>query len=315
MTGYLLRRTLQSIAVLIGVSIIIFAMLHLLPGGAARAQLGIRATPQAVAAFAHQQGYDQPIVLQYFDYLGRLFHGDLGFSFHNNQSVDSLLAQYLPKSIYLSGIALVISLVIAIPLGILQALRRNKPIDYLVTTGSFIGYSMPVFWLGLLLIAVFGIAWPILPTEAPQTDSVFGAIADPKAMVLPVATLVILTVSSFSRFMRSSAIENLAQDYIRTARAKGLRERTVLYAHMLRNAMLPLVTLIGLSIPTLVGGNLITEQVFNYPGVGLLFFQSALARDFPVELALTLLGAVLVVIGNLVADIAYAVADPRVRLS
>lgn len=315
MTGYLIRRLLQSIAVVIGVSIIIFALLHNLPGGAARAQLGVRASPQAVAAFAHQQGYDQSIVFQYFDYLGRLVHGDLGFSFHNNQSVDSLIAQYLPKSIYLSGVSLVISLVIAIPLGIAQALRRNKPFDYLVTTGSFVGYSMPVFWLGLLLIAIFGIAWPLFPTEAPQTDSVFGAIADPRGMVLPVATLVIISVSSFSRFMRSSAIENLAQDYIRTARAKGLHERRVLFGHMLRNAMLPLVTLVGLSIPTLVGGNLITEQVFNYPGVGLLFFQSALARDYPVELALTLLGAVLVVIGNLVADVAYAIADPRVRLS
>ena len=315
MTGYLIRRIIQSIVVLIGVSIIVFLMLHLLPGGAARAQLGVRANPAAVKAFAHAQGYDKPVVIQYFDYIAKLGHGDLGFSFKNNQSVTSLLAQYLPKSAYLSLVALVISVIIAIPLGIAQALRRNKPMDYTMTAASFVGYSMPVFWLGLLLIAIFGIYLPIFPTEAPQTDSVFGAIADPRAMVLPVATLVIISVSSFSRFMRSSAIDNLAQDYMRTARAKGLRERTVLYTHMLRNAMLPLITLIGLSIPTLVGGNLITEQVFNYPGVGLLFYNSALSRDYPTELALTLLGALLVIVGNLVADIAYAVADPRVRLS
>lgn len=315
MSGYLLRRIAQSIVVLIGVSIIVFALLHLLPGGAARAQLGIKANPAAVAAFAHQQGYDKPIVIQYFDYLGRLVHGDLGFSFKNNQSVTSLLAQYLPKSAYLSLVALVLSIVIAVPLGIAQALRRNKPFDYAATTASFVGYSMPVFWLGLLLIAIFAIYLPVFPTEAPQTDSVFGAIGDPRAMVLPVATLVILSVSSFSRFMRSSAIENLAQDYVRTARAKGMRERSVLFTHMLRNAMLPLITLIGLSIPTLVGGNLITEQVFNYPGAGLLFFNSALGRDYSTELALTLLGAILVIVGNLVADIAYAVADPRVRLA
>ena len=315
MTGYLLRRTIQSIVVLIGVSIITFVLLHLLPGGAARAQLGIKATPAAVKAFAHAQGYDKPMIIQYFDYIARLGRGDLGFSFKNNQSVNGLLAQLLPKSIYLSFVSLIISIVIAIPLGIAQALRRNKPMDYAVTAASFVGYSMPVFWLGLLLIAIFGIYLPIFPTEAPQTDSVWGAITDPAAMVLPVATLVILTVSSFSRFMRSSAIDNLAQDYMRTARAKGLSERTVLYTHMLRNAMLPLITLIGLSIPTLVGGNLITEQVFNYPGVGLLFYQSALGRDYPTELALTLLGAVLVIAGNWIADIAYAVADPRVRLS
>lgn len=314
MTGYLIRRFLQSIAVVIGVSIIIFALLHNLPGGAARAQLGVRASPQAVAAFAHQQGYDQSIVVQYFDYLGRLVHGDLGFSFHNNQSVDSLIAQYLPKSIYLSGVSLVISLVIAIPLGIAQALRRNKPFDYLVTTGSFVGYSMPVFWLGLLLIAIFGIAWPLFPTEAPQTDSVFGAIADPRGMVLPVATLVIISVSSFSRFMRSSAIENLAQDYIRTARAKGLTERRVVFRHGLRAALTPIVTQFGIDLGTLLGGAIITEQVFNLPGLGFQAVRAITSNDLPIIIGVVVIATTAIVLANLVIDILYAVLDPRVRL-
>ncbi|HSZ30013.1 MAG TPA: ABC transporter permease [Pseudonocardiaceae bacterium] len=315
MTGYLLRRIGQTIVVLLGVSVIVFALTHLLPGGPARAILGIRATPAAVAAFNRAHGYDQPIYLQYFSYLNALLHGDLGFSYTQNQSVASLLAQDIPKSGYLSLMALAISIIVGLPLGIAQAVRRNGFVDYAVTTGAFLGYSMPLFWLGLLLITWFAVDLSLLPPEAPQTATVGGALADPAGMVLPVAALAIVSIASFSRFMRSAAIENLAQDYIRTARAKGLAERTILVRHLLRNAMLPIITLIGLSIPALVAGNLIVEQVFNYPGVGLLFFNAALRRDYPVEIALTLLGSALVVVGNLLADLAYGIADPRVRLA
>ncbi|MGH3829982.1 MAG: ABC transporter permease [Pseudonocardiaceae bacterium] len=315
MTSYLLRRAGQTLVVLLGVSVIVFTLTHLLPGGPARAILGIRATPAAIAAFNHANGYDKPLYLQYFSYLSSLLHGNLGFSYTQNQSVASLLAQDIPKSAYLSLLALVISIIVGLPLGIAQAVRRNRFLDYAVTTGAFLGYSMPVFWLGLLLITWFAVDLSLLPPEAPQTATLSGALADPAAMVLPVAALAIVSIASFSRFMRSAAIENLAQDYIRTARAKGLTERTILARHLLRNALLPIITLIGLSIPALVAGNLVVEQVFNYPGVGLLFFNAALRRDYPVEIALTLLGSALVVVGNLVADLAYGVADPRVRLA
>jgi peptide/nickel transport system permease protein len=221
----------------------------------------------------------------------------------------------LPKSAYLSGLALLFTVLVAVPLGIYQAVRRNKPDDYALTSLSFVGYSMPTFWLGLLLIAVFAVYTKLLPPEGPQSAGVGGALADPKAMVLPVLTLTIVGVASFSRYMRSSAIESLAQDYIRTARAKGVTKRGVLFGHMLRNAILPIVTLLGLSLPTLMSGNLVTESVFNYPGVGLLFYSSAQARDYPVLLALTLVVGVLTVLGNLMADIAYGIVDHRVRLS
>lgn len=315
MTGYLPRRIGQTIIVLFGVLIIVFALTHLLPGGPARAILGIRATPAAVTAFSKAHGYDKPIYVQYFSYLNSLIHGDLGFSYTQNQSVAALLAQDVPKSAYLSLLALTVSIIVGLPLGIAQAVHRNRFVDYAITTGAFLGYSIPVFWLGLLLITWFTVDLSLLPPEAPQTATVGGALADPASMALPVATLAIVSIASFSRFMRATAIENLAQDYIRTARAKGLTERTILFRHLLRNALLPIITLIGLSTPALVAGNLIVEQVFNYPGVGLLFFNAALRHDYPVEIALTLLGSALVVMGNLVADLAYGIADPRVRLA
>jgi peptide/nickel transport system permease protein len=254
-------------------------------------------------------------VPQYFHYLGQLFHGNLGYSYKLNEPVSTLLSQDLPKSFYLSGLALVLTLIIAIPLGIYQAVRRNKPDDYAVTGLSFIGYSMPTFWLGLLLIAFFSIFLKWLPPSAPQSATVGGAISDPRAMILPVLTLTIVGIAFFSRYMRSSAIESLAQDYIRTARAKGVTRRGLLFGHMLRNAILPVVTLIGLSVPALLSGNLITESVFNYPGVGLLFWTAAETRDYPTLLALTLVVAVFTVLGNLLADIGYGIIDRRVRVS
>ena len=315
MTRYLIRRLGQSAIVVLLVTMITVVMVHLLPGGPAKAVLGIRATPSAIRIFNHVNGYDRPLPIQYWVYLNHLLHGQLGFSYKLNEPVSTLLSLDLPKSAYLSGLALIFTVIIAIPLGIYQAVRRNKPDDYIVTSLSFIGYSMPTFWLGLLLIAVFSIWLKWLPPSAPQAPTVSGAFSDPKAMVLPVLTLTIVGVASFSRYMRSAAIESLAQDYIRTARAKGVSRRSLLFVHMLRNAILPIVTLLGLSIPLLLSGNLITESVFNYPGVGLLFWNSATTRDYPTLLALTLVVAIFTVIGNLMADIGFSLIDRRVRLS
>jgi peptide/nickel transport system permease protein len=315
MTRFLLRRIGQAIVVVFIVSVMTFLLLHLLPGGAARAELGVRASPSSIRAFNKANGYNLPLVPQYFHYIDQLFHGNLGYSYKLNEPVSTLLSQDLPKSAYLSGLALILTLTIAIPLGIYQAVRRNRPDDYVVTGLSFIGYSMPAFWLGLLLIAFFSIFLKWLPPSGPQSATVSGAISDPRAMVLPVLTLTIVGIAFFSRYMRSSAIDSLAQDYIRTARAKGVTRRGLLFGHMLRNAILPVVTLVGLSVPALLSGNLITESVFNYPGVGLLFWTSAETRDYPTLLALTLVVAMVTVVGNLLADIGYGLIDRRVRVS
>lgn len=315
MTRFILRRVGQSIAVVILVSLATFVLLHMLPGGAARAELGTRATASSIRQFNIANGYNRPFFSQYVFYVNQLIHGNLGYSYKTNEPVSTLLAADLPKSAYLSGLALFFTVLIAIPLGTYQAVRRNKPDDYVLTGFSFIGYSMPAFWLGLLLIYLFSVFLKWLPPFGPQAATVGGAISDPKAMVLPVLTLTVVGVASFSRYMRSSAIESLAQDYIRTARAKGVTQKGVLLGHMLRNAILPIVTLLGLSIPALMSGNLITESVFNYPGVGLLFWSSTTTRDYPTLLALTLVVAVFTVVGSLAADIAYSFIDRRVRYS
>lgn len=315
MSGYIVRRIGQSLVVIILLSIITFLLVHMLPGGAARAILGLRASPSAIKAFDIENGYNKPLPVQYIDYMGRVLRGNFGFSYKFNEPVSTLLASDLPKSAYLAGVALILTVLIAIPLGIYQAVRRDKADDYALTALSFIGYSMPAFWLGIILIAVFAVYARLLPSEGPQAGNVMGAITDPKAMILPVLTLTILGVALFSRYMRSSAIETLAQDYIRTARAKGVTQRRLLFVHLLRNAVLPIVTLIGLSLPFLLTGNLVIESVFNYPGAGLLYWDAATSRDYPTLLALTLVVGVVTVLGNLIADIGLSVIDRRVRFS
>jgi len=216
-------------------------------------------------------------------------------------------------SVLLVGISYLVSVAIAIPLGILQAVRRNRPIDYTLTGASFIGYSMPVFWLGILLILIFAVDLHALPPEGPQGATIQAVLAQPLGLVLPVATLSIVTVAQFSRFMRSAAIDNLVQDYIRTARANGLSTRAVLFRHLLRNSLIPIITLIGLSLPATISGAVITESVFNYPGMGLLLWTAATVRDYPVLLGFTVVVGAATVAGSLLADVLYAVADPRVR--
>jgi peptide/nickel transport system permease protein len=319
MTTYLLRRAGTSVIILIGISILVFWMLHVISGAPGRAVLGLRAAQIAVNSWNRQHGFDRPLVLQYLTYMNQLVHGNLGFSYKQSESVNSILAQHAPISAYLSGLGLFFAIIIAFPLGIFQAVKRNSLADNVITTAAFVTYSMPVFLLGLLLIQVFAITFNIFPPGAPaavsQNSSLLGAIEDPRAMVLPVATLTLVSVAGYSRFMRSSALDALAQDYIKAARAKGLPERLVLLRHLVRNACLPMVTLIGLSIPLLLAGNLITENVFNYPGLGIMFINALQNEDYPVLLAYTLMGGVLTVIGNYIADIALTVADPRIRLA
>ena len=313
MTKYLVRRVSQSVAVLFIVTVVVFSILHFLPGSPARAMLGIRATPGAIAAFNNANGYNRALPVQYLLYIDRLVHGNLGFSYHFDQSVGSLLSLDLPKSAVLVGASYVLALVIAIPMGIAQALRREKVMDHALTAFSFVGYAMPTFWLGILLVVWFSADLHLFPSEGPQGATVAAALTNPGALVLPVATLTIVTVAQFSRFMRASAVENLLQDYIRTARAKGLSNWRMVTRHLLRNSILPIITLVGLSLPSVLSGAIIVEALFNYPGMGWLFWTATGAHDFPVLMGFTIVVAVATVLGNLMADIAYAVADPRVR--
>ncbi|HVB14779.1 MAG TPA: ABC transporter permease [Candidatus Dormibacteraeota bacterium] len=311
MIGFLVRRVGQAVIVLIGVTIITFILLHLLPGNPIRAILGIRASQQQVEQLTKQYGFNQPLWIQYGVWVNQLLHLNLGYSYKQNELVTTVLAQRIPKTLFLVGSSLVVAIALAIPLGILQSVRRNRPDDYVLTGFSFIFYSMPTFWLGLLLIIFFSgdLGW--FPSAAPQDQlSVFSQL---NGMVLPIATLSLVTLALFSRYMRSSMLEQSIQDYVRTARAKGVSGRVVLFKHILRNALIPVITLIGLSLGGILSGAVVTESVFNYPGMGLAFYQAAEADDFPMLLGVVVVVAVATVIGNLVADILYAVVDPRIR--
>jgi peptide/nickel transport system permease protein len=315
MISYLARRLVTSVIVVIGVSIFIFLLLHAIYPSPARQVLGLSARPVQIAAWNKDNGFDDPVIVQYLRYVNQLLHGNLGYSYAENQSVYALFSERVARSAYLSGIGLIVAVIIALPLGIFQAVKRNSIGDNVATSAAFILYSMPSFFLGLILIQVLAISLPVFNFEASQSTNVWVVIGDWHSMTLPIFTLALITVAAFSRYMRSAAIDVLAQDYIKVARAKGLPERLVLWRHLVRNASLPMVTLVGLSLPALLAGNLITEQLFNYQGLGLLFYTSLQKVDYPVLLAYTLAGAVLVVVGNFIADLALTAADPRIRLA
>lgn len=313
MIGYIVRRVLQAIVVVVAVSIVVFLFIHLLPGGAARATLGPTATPLQLREFNQANGLDHPLPEQYLDYVDRLVHGNLGYAYSLNEPVSRLLAQDLPKTAVLVGLAYLLALVVGVPLGIWQALHRDKISDHTFTALAFIGYSMPAFWLGLLLILFFSIDLHVFPPQAPQGNTITSILGDPMGLILPVVTLAVVTFAGFSRFARSSTIDNLAEEYIRTAQAKGLRPRRVLARHLVRNALLPLIGILGLTLPTVVSGAIVIEQVFNYPGMGLLLWNAAISRDYPTLLGATLVVSVATVVGSLLADVLYAVADPRIK--
>lgn len=315
MTAYIIRRLGTAVVVVFGLTLVTFILLHVISSSPGRAVLGLRASPQAVAAFNRAHGYDRPLFVQFFSYVWQLLQGNLGFSYKLNQSVNALLGQNAGRSAYLSGVALVLAVVIAVPLGIYQAVKRNSIGDYTFTSIAFTLYSMPSFLLGLTLIWVFSFQLNLLPSEATQSESILHIVGDPRGMVMAILTQSLVVVAGFSRYMRSSAIDNLAQDYIKLARAKGLSEAQVLRRHLFRNSCLPIITLIGLSIPSLLAGNLIAEVLFNYHGLGLLFLNSLQNEDYPVLLAYTLIGGILTVVGNLIADVSLTVADPRIRLT
>jgi peptide/nickel transport system permease protein len=274
---------------------------------------GAYRNPQAIKLFNSTYGFNLPWYQQYLLWLSHLARGNLGFSWTLNQSVASLLATRLPKTIALVGISVILALVLAIPIGVIQGVRRNKLVDHAFNAFSTIFYATPAFLIGIVAILVFAIKFPILPPEGPQGEGLSAIFTNFNALILPIVTLALITIALFSRYMRSSVLDNLTEDYVRTARAKGASEQRVLIRHVLRNSLIPIATLLGLSLPGILAGALITEAVFNYPGMGYLFFQSALKNDYPTLLGFTVVVSLATVVGSLLADIAYAVLDPRVR--
>ncbi len=313
MTGYLVRRIGQACVVVVGVSLIVFLITHLLPGNPARAILGIQATPAAVRHFNAVNGYDKPLYIQFFVYWQHLLSGNLGFSYKQDLPVATLIADDLPKTLLLDGLGFGLAFIIGIPVGLWQAVHRNRVADHVLTSLSFIGYSMPVFWTGMLLIWLLAVSSHVFPAGTPAAATVVQVLQHPLALVLPVTTLAIVLSPAVVRFMRSAAIENLAEDYVRTARAKGARRMRIVLMHVLRNSVLPLITLLGFTLPLVLSGSIVVETVFNYPGMGLLMWNAAQARDYPTLLGGTIVIGIATVLGSLLADLLYAIADPRVR--
>ncbi len=297
------------------VTFLTFLILHLLPGGAARSALGLDATQAQIDAYNAQMGYDKPFLTQFGLYIQRLLSGDLGYSFRLNQPVADVIFQRLPKTVLLSLLATTLAVVVAVPLGAIQAVYRNTRIDYAITSMALLAYATPLFFLGIIFIVVFSQLWPILPPQAPQGFTVAEILSNWHGLVLPVVTLAIVALAAFTRYVRSTMVDNLNENYIRTAKAKGLSPSRVTIRHALRNSLFPVITLLGMYIPALFSGALVVEQLYNYPGMGLMFWQATQTRDYSILLASTLIVSLATVIGALIADVLYAVADPRVRLS
>lgn len=314
MAGHLIRRLSTAAIVVLGIVLVTFLMLHTVAPSPAVAVLGQKATPQAIAAWNHANGFDRPWYEQFWTYLDNLLHGNLGWSYKLNQTVDSLFAEKTPLSALLSLSSLLVAVAVALPLGIYQAIKRNTVGDVAATTLAFVFYSMPVFMVALLLIQLFalGLGW-VDPTIS-QDQTLSGALAQWQDLILPIVSLSITSIAAFSRYQRSSALDVLAQDYIKVARAKGLSERLVHGRHLVRNSSLPMITLVGLSLPLLIGGNILIEYAFNINGLGLMFVNALQNDDYNVLMAYTLLTAILTVVGNLIADLLLSVSDPRIRL-
>jgi peptide/nickel transport system permease protein len=312
-TGHIVRRLAQAVIVILLAILAVFVLLHMLPGGPARAILGKHATPAQIALFTQQNHLSEPIIVQFARYVDSVAHLNLGYSYQLNQTVASLLAQRIPKTLVLTILSVVVSVIIAIPMAVVQAARRNRVVDSTFTAVSLVLYATPVFFSGLLLIIVFAVHLNWFPAQAPQATSVWGIFADFQAMILPVLTLALAYLAGFSRYVRSSVLDNLGQDYVRTVRAIGATEKRVLFLHVLRNACLPLITFAGIDLPYFLGGAIVVEVLYNFPGMGLLFWNAAQSEDYPTLLGVTLVISAAVVIGSLIADLLYAVVDPRIR--
>lgn len=330
MGTYIVRRLIQAVFILIGLSVVFFVILHITPGGPCAAFEG-----GGIAAAAKQQacvsrlGLDKPLVVQYFNQMGVYLHGDLGQSI-SGDSVSAVIAQKLPATVLLMGTSYLLQQMIALPLGVFSALKQYTFFDQAFTFLSYVGLSMPVFWLGIMLIFFFGVQLNVLPPGRVEDVTIpifwshdwFVALQHQpglilgdlvRHLILPMTTLMVVGIAGDSRFMRGSMLEVIRQDYIRTARAKGLSPRVVIFKHAFRNALLPIITNIGLYLPALLGGAIITETIFSWGGLGYYYITAITSSDYPVIQALSMIGALAVLLANLLTDLAYAWVDPRIR--
>lgn len=321
MFDYIIRRLLGIIPLLLGITLISFAIIHLAPGKptALEQSLNPKVSQEVRLRLEKIYGLDKPIHVQYFNWLKKVFLFDFGRSFSDERPVTEKILERIPVTLAINILSLLFILVIAIPLGIMCAVKPGSFFDKSITIFVFVAFAMPTFWLALLLMSFFGITLGWLPISGIKSLDfeylgLFAKIADlSKHLILPVFVSGIGGLAGIVRYMRSSMIEALRQPYIFTARAKGLPQRQVLYKHALRNAVLPIVTILGLSIPGLLGGSVIFESIFAIPGIGRLFYEAVMMRDYPLIMAEVVLGAVLTMLGNLIADISYAYVDPRIR--
>jgi len=322
MLSYITKRLLLMAPLLFGITLITFTVIHLTPGSPVEVQteMSLKASAQARENLKKLYGLDKPLHIQYFDWLKRFVKLDFGKSMIDGRKVTDKIWETIPITLIIDLLSLIIIFIIAIPLGVYSATRQYSLFDKLSTVGVFIGFSMPDFWLALLLLILFGVHLGWLPISGIQSIDVsemssmqrfFDWI---KHLILPVGITAFGGLASLSRYSRSSMLEVIRQDYVKTAYAKGLKEHEVVFKHALRNALLPIVTILGLSIPGLIGGSVIFEMIFSIPGMGRLFFSSIIARDYPTIMGILTMVAVLTLIGNLIADISYALVDPRIRV-
>ena len=316
MAHYLVNRIAQSVVLLLLVSAIGFVVLHLAPGGPLAQFALIPGMSQAdIARIAAQMGLDRPLPIQYWEWFSRLLTGDWGHSYRDSQPVLAIITSHLPATLELMVSALLIAVVLGMWVGVMGAVRRYSVFDTLATVGAMIALSIPTFWFGLIVIYIFSLKLPWLPAGSRYTPGNGSFLDYAHHLIGPALVLALVEVAIWSRYMRASMLDAISQDYIRTARAKGLPSRVVLIQHALRNALLPMITLAGLELPTLLGGALVTETVFTWPGMGRLFLDSLSYRDYPVVMGLLMFSAVMVLFANLLADICCAFADPRIRLT
>ncbi len=319
---YSIKRALLMVPILLGITLLSFSVMHMAPGGPAEAQMefSAKASAEARERLRKLYGADQPVYKQYLTWLKKFVTLDFGEAFADGRKVKDKILERLPITLTINLLSLFVVLLIAIPIGIMSATHQYSILDRATTMFVFVGYSMPHFWMALLLIYLFGVQWGILPISGKESLDTTGftklqwLMDRAEHLVLPVFVSAIGGLAGFSRYMRNNMLEVMRQDYIRTARAKGLPESTVIYKHALRNALMPVITILGLSVPGIIGGAVIMETVFGIDGMGRLMYQAVFSRDYNVAMGILVPAAVLTMLGNFLADIGYALADPRVRL-
>jgi peptide/nickel transport system permease protein len=321
MLTYLTKRLLLMIPLIFGITLITFIVIHLAPGNPVEVQteMSLKVTAQAKENLKKLYGLDKPLHTQYIDWLRRFLRLDFGKSFVDGRKVIDKILERIPITLTINILSLILIFIVAIPIGILSATKQYSLFDKLSTVFVFIGFSTPTFWLALLLMILFGVNMGILPISGIQSIDIsemgpFDRLLDwIKHLILPVGISAFGGIAGLSRYSRSSMLEVIKQDYIKTARAKGLPEIDVILKHAFRNALMPIVTILGLSVPGLIGGGVIFETIFAIPGMGQLFYASTMSRDYPTIMGILVIGAVLTLLGNLIADISYALVDPRLR--